>query len=92
MGPILFLIYINDLPDGVRSICKIFAGDISLFSKVNKNCSAVEFNNDLNVISNWIIQWKMLFNCDPNKQALGTLFSIRCEKDGSHPSIYFIEK
>ena len=31
LGPLLFLIYINDLPDGITSICKIFADDTSLF-------------------------------------------------------------
>ena len=68
LGPILFLIYINDLPDGIKSICKILADDTSLFSKVKgKNCSTVEFNSDLKIISNWAFQWKMLFNPDPNK-------------------------
>ena len=33
LGPLLFLIYINDLPDGIQSICKIFADDTSFFSK-----------------------------------------------------------
>ena len=68
LGPILFLIYINDLPDGIKSICKILADDTSLFSKVKgKNCSTVEFNSDLKIISNWAFQWKMLFNPDANK-------------------------
>ena len=50
----LFLIYINDLPDGIKSICKIFADDASLFSNVkDKNCSTVELNNGLKLISNW---------------------------------------
>ena len=35
LGPLLFLIYINDLPAGLTSMCKIFADDTSLFSKVN---------------------------------------------------------
>ena len=63
LGPILFLVYINDLADGIKSICKIFADDTSLFSKVkDKNCSTVKFNNDLNIISSLAIQWKMLSN------------------------------
>ena len=32
--------------------------------------SDTEFNNDLNKISKWAFQWKMLFNPDPNKQAI----------------------
>ena len=31
LGPLLFLIYINDLPDGINSLCKIFADDTFLF-------------------------------------------------------------
>ena len=34
LGTLLFLIYINDLPDGINSLCKIFADHISLFSKI----------------------------------------------------------
>ena len=34
LRPLLFLIYINDLPEGLTSLCKIFADDTSLFSKV----------------------------------------------------------
>ena len=36
LGPLLFLIYINDIPEGIKSICKIFADDTSLFSIVKK--------------------------------------------------------
>ena len=85
-GPILFLIYINNLPDGIKSICKIFADETSLFSEVkDKNCSTVELNNDLKIISNWAIQWKMLFNPDSNKQAVEILFSKKHEKDNYPP-------
>ena len=57
LGPILFLIYINYLPDGIKAICKLFANGKSLFSKVkDKSCSAFELKNDLKVISNWVSQ------------------------------------
>ena len=88
LGPILFLIYINDLPDGIKSICKIFADDTSLFSKVkDKNCSTVELNNDLKIISNWAFQWKMLFNPDPNKQAVEILFSKKQHEKDNYPPL-----
>ena len=34
LGPLLFLIYINGFPDRINSLCKMFADDTSLFSKV----------------------------------------------------------
>ena len=76
LGPLLFLIYINDLPDGIISMCKIFADDTSLFSKVlDINKSVTELNTDLEKISQWAYQWKMQFNPDPNKQANEIIFS-----------------
>ena len=76
LGLLLLLIYINYLPDGITSICKIFADDRSLFSKVQDiNKSANEFNCDLEKVSNLAYQWKMQFNPDPNKQANEVIFS-----------------
>ena len=51
-------------------MCKIFADDTSLFSKVlDINKSVTELNIDLEKISQGAYQWKMQFNPDPNKQA-----------------------
>ena len=48
LGPLLFLIYINDLSDGLSSTCNIFSNDTSLFSFVHdKYVPRDEFNNDL---------------------------------------------
>ena len=48
LGPLLFLIYINDLPDGLSSNAKLFVDDTSLFSVVHDiKTSAVELNSDL---------------------------------------------
>ena len=55
LGPLTFLIYINDLPAGLTSMCKIFADDTSLFSKVNdKSNSNTQLNSDLAKISKWV--------------------------------------
>ena len=63
MGPLLFLIDINDIPNELTSNAKLFVDDISLFTIVkDKNESA---NNDLSShkiinISKWAFSWKML--------------------------------
>ena len=47
------MIFINDLTDGITSICKTFADDTSLFSKVyDIDISAKELNSDLNGLFN----------------------------------------
>ena len=62
LGPFLFLIYINDLPNDLSSNCKLFADDTSLFSVVNNiHTSATTLSQDLNAITNWAFQWKMIF-------------------------------
>ena len=89
LGPLLFLIYINDLSDDLSTNAKLFADDTSLFSVVRDiKTSATHLNNDLKKISNWAFQWKMSFNPDPSKQAQEVIFSRKLQKI-SHPSIYF---
>ena len=69
LGPLLFLVYINNLTDGLTTIARLFADDVSLFCVVdNINLSATNLNNDLSKINAWANQWKMTFNPDPNKQ------------------------
>ena len=85
----VILIYINDLPDGLTSIVKLFADDTSLFSVVHDiNTTAKELNEDLNKINNCAFQWKMNFNPDPSKQAQKVLFSRKLQKV-SHPKLFF---
>ena len=60
LGPLVFLIYINDLPDGLESSVKLFADNTSLFSTVyDPNMSADQLDKDLKKISNRAYKWKM---------------------------------
>ena len=89
LGPLLFLVYINDMENGIKSQIKFFADDTSLFSVVsNPVLSAAELNHDLGLIESWAFQWKMAFNPDPTKQAVEILFS-RKTNVVNHPPLYF---
>ena len=90
LGPLLFLVYINNLPNELKSSVKLFADDTSLFTIVkDKTESANTLNNDLLLISEWVYNWKMLFNPDPSKPAQEVLFS-RKNKTQIHLTISFI--
>ena len=87
LGPLLFLICINDLPNELKSNAKLFADDTSLFTIVkDKTESANILSNDQSEISKWVYDWKMLFNPDPCKPAQEVVFS-RKKKTQSHPAI-----
>ena len=52
LEPLLFLVYNNDLPNGLKTNAEVFADDSSLFTTVkDKNKAANAFNNDLSLIS-----------------------------------------
>ena len=75
LGPLFFLVYINDLPDGTQSNVKIFADDTSIFSVMIDNIREILQHYDLNLVSKWADRWKMSFNPDPSKQAKEIVFS-----------------
>ena len=89
LGPLLFLIYINDLSGDLSSKTKLFADDTSLFNVAHDiNISANELNNDLKKVSNWAFQWRMSFNPDPSKRAQEVIFSRKLKKV-THPPLVF---
>ena len=80
LGPLLFLIYINDLSENLLSNAKLFADNTSLFSVVkNVDSSYIDLNNDLKKIGEWAFQWKMSVNPDPTKQPQELIFLAKCK-------------
>ena len=89
LNPLLFLIYINDLTEGLTTKVKLFADDTSLFSVVHDTeTSAKDLNKDLKIISNWASQWKMNFNPDPAKQAHEVIFSRKTKEIYDPPLVF----
>ena len=76
LGPLLFLVYINNLPEGLTSSAKLFADDMSLFSVGHDSAASSAFlNDDLLKISRWAYQWQMMFTQMPQNR-LKRLFSL----------------
>ena len=87
LGSLLFLLYVNDLPNNLKSNVKLFEDDVLLFSVVYDPVeTAEEINSDLRSINNWATNWKILFNPDLSKQATEFLFSNK-RHDVFHPGI-----
>ena len=81
LGPLLFLVYINDLERNIKSNVNFFADDTMLFPLVKDPVtSANDLNHDLNMIYQWAHQWKMEFNPDTTKQATEILFSCKTKE------------
>jgi len=62
LGPILFLVYINDLDYGVRNWILKFADDTKIFSQVSSPEDYINLQKDLNRLVTWAEEWQMLFN------------------------------
>ena len=61
LGPLLFLIYINYLPENLVSTSKLFADDTSIFSTVfDINKYSENLNKDLATLNDWAHQWRMV--------------------------------
>ena len=83
----LLLVYMNDLPNELKSNAKLFAADTSLFTIIkDKQESANVLNHNLSLISKWAFNWKMLCNPDTNKPAQEVLFSRKI-KTQNYPNI-----
>ena len=59
LGPLLFIIYINDLPENVESVCKIFADDTKIYESTKNNHV---LQKDLLGLLEWSRQWQIGFN------------------------------
>ena len=78
LGPLLFLVYINDLMDNITSQMRLFADDSSLFIYVKGiNETHETLVKDLHIVTDRAHQWKMVFNPNITKQAIGIIFSVK---------------
>ena len=64
LGPTLFLVYINDILNGIKSNIRLFADDTSLFKvrECHHVTSAFEQNLNLTLLYAWASRWLVIFN------------------------------
>ena len=62
LAPVMFLIYINDMPEGVRSYMSMFADDAKLMKKVKDKEDCEDLQRDLDKVYEWSQTWEMEFN------------------------------
>jgi len=62
LGPILFVLFINDLPDVVASTSMIFADDTKIFCSISNDKDAAQLQQDLNNLADWSQTWQLKFN------------------------------
>ena len=62
LGPVLFLMYINDIGLNIHSEIRLFADDILLYQPIRTPNDHLQLQEDLNTLTKWAIDWKMAFN------------------------------
>ena len=62
LGPILFLLHINNLPSIVSSKVRLFADDCLIYRQIKSNNDQIELQRDLNLLESWEVKWGMRFN------------------------------
>ena len=64
LGPLLFLLFINDLPDCVQSNTRLFADDCILYRKIRNDEDAEILQENLNQLAEWEKKWGVAFHPD----------------------------
>ena len=88
LGPLLFLIYINDIVDDITCDIRLFADDPSILEIIyDREVSGTRINTDLGRLSRWGRTWRMTFSA---MKSLSVLFSCKRVKV-THPTLYLGE-
>ena len=67
LGPVLFVIFINDLPEVVKSMVEMFADDTKIFTPIIDEDCIHTIQNDIHALTDWATVWQLRFNASKCK-------------------------
>ena len=82
LDPVLFLIFINDLLDNIRSSVRLFADDCVLYRNIHSLQDCLALQEDLTSLGQWEADWQMKFN-------VAKCHSMRVTRHQHHKQILF---
>ena len=82
LGPVLFLIFINDLPESIRSSVRLVADDCVLYRNIHSLQECLTLQEDLTSLGQWESDWQMKFN-------VAKCHSMRMTRHQHHKQILF---
>ena len=62
LGPLLFVLFINDLPDNIESLVLMFADDTKIYQEITDTESSKALQRDLYNLFQWSLKWQLKFN------------------------------
>ena len=71
LGPILFVLYINDMPSTLKSFCYLFADDSKVVKHIENESDSLQIQEDLDELQRWSDKWLLRFH--PSKCKVLTL-------------------
>ena len=62
LGPLLFLIYINDIGKDLSSNVRLFADDCVLYREISSLCDCTLLQHDINLLHKWTQKWHLVLS------------------------------
>ena len=62
LGPLLFVLFINDMPNLLENVCKLFADDTKLIGTIKNSLDLKSIQSDVDKLEKWAKDWLMSFN------------------------------
>ena len=76
LGPLLFLLFVNDLPDWIKTNIRMFADDTKIWTRISGGNDSEALQQDLDSLSRWSEEWLLRFNSNIRHQ-FPTKYTIR---------------